>query len=147
MVYDISMMLKSDVQVRFWKLVDKQADCWLWTGVLAAGYGQFSNTSVSKAAHRASYEFLVGEIPKGMHLHHACGNKQCVNPAHLVLLAPSDHMRLHSRKAPRKTSSYRLAAGVHDAVRLMADTKQVSQADIIEEAVRLLSANQKAGTK
>ena len=50
-------------------------------------------------------------------------------------------------KIPRKTSSYRLAAGVHDAVRLMADTKQVSQADIIEEAVRLLLSNQKAGIK
>ena len=48
-------------------------------------------------------------------------------------------------KIPKKTSSYRLAADVHDAVRLMADTKQVSQADIIEEAVRLLLSNQKAG--
>ena len=66
-------------------------------------------------------------------------------------MTPRDHKQLHKTRSVNsqsgKTSSYRLAAGVHDAVRLMADTKQVSQADIIEEAVRLLLSNQKAGIK
>jgi len=55
-------------------------------------------------------------------------------------------------KIPRKTASYRLPAATSDAVRLMADIGQVTQADIIIEAVRILSArlllaNQKAGIK
>ena len=46
-------------------------------------------------------------------------------------------------KIPRKMSSYRLRAEVSEAVRLMADAGQVSQQEIVEEAVRLLVAKKK----
>jgi len=46
-------------------------------------------------------------------------------------------------KIPRKMSSYRLRAEVSEAVRLMADAGQVSQQEIVEEAVRLLAAKKK----
>ena len=47
-------------------------------------------------------------------------------------------------KIAKLMSSYRLRPETKEAVRLMADVGQVTQADIIEEAVRLLSAKKKA---
>ena len=49
-------------------------------------------------------------------------------------------------KIPKEMSSYRLRAEVREAVRLMADAGQVTQSDIIEEAVRLLAAKKKGAT-
>lgn len=90
------MRVKADVQTRFWKHVDKQEHCWLWTGgVFRGGYGQFANSDGSKYAHRASYEFLVGDVPEGMQLHHTCYQRNCVNPAHLVPMIPHEHIRIH----------------------------------------------------
>ena len=36
-------------------------------------------------AHRYSFKTFVGEIPKGMVLHHKCNNPPCVNPKHLEI--------------------------------------------------------------
>ena len=151
MVYDISMMLKSDVQVRFWKLVDKQADCWLWTGGCSlGGYGQFSNTGGSKAAHRAAYEFLVGEIPKGLHLHHTCYQRNCVNPAHLLPVTPSDHTQLHKirhvrgrRKENKIMITVRLSPLAKQLLRDLAGSMGLSQSSVLEVAMCDLAAMRK----
>ena len=55
----------------------------------------------------------------------------------------SDYKGGNMAKIPRKMSSYRLRAEVSEAVRLMADAGQVSQQEIVEEAVRLLAAKKK----
>ena len=34
-------------------------------------------------AHRFFYQYLVGEIPKGLVIDHLCRNLRCVNPDHL----------------------------------------------------------------
>lgn len=71
---------------RFWSLVvPTTAGCWLWTGFKAAGYGRFSfkGTNSAAAAHRLSYEALIGEIPAGLDLDHLCRVPSCVNPLHL----------------------------------------------------------------
>ena len=47
-------------------------------------------------------------------------------------------------KVAKKMNSYRLSADAEKSVRLLADTGQVTQADIIEEAIRLLVAKKKA---
>jgi len=47
--------------------------------------------------HTAAWRVLHGEIPAGMHLHHACGQKSCWNPAHLELLSAAEHRREHGR--------------------------------------------------
>jgi hypothetical protein len=86
---------------RFWSRVDASGDCWTWTaGVNGRGYGQVSIDGVVKLAHRASYELLVGEIPKGLVIDHLCRNKLCVNPDHLEPVTQALNLQRGAGKPP-----------------------------------------------
>jgi hypothetical protein len=85
-----------NIQTKIGAQIKPQPDgCWLWTGTVNEnGYG----TCGSGPVHVFVYETLRGgPVPKGMHLHHRCQVKLCVNPEHLVLLTPSEHSREHHR--------------------------------------------------
>jgi len=67
--------------------------CWNWNAyVHPLGYGKFtidrphSNKKLTKMAHRLSWEFFNGRIPKNLCLDHLCRNRKCVNPEHLELV-------------------------------------------------------------
>lgn len=70
--------------------------CALWTGRAYRGYGIRSD---GKAAHRAAYERAYGPIPAGLQVHHLCGRKLCMTPAHLVAMTAEEHLRVHARPA------------------------------------------------
>jgi hypothetical protein len=80
---------------RFWSRVDKNGPlfkgdpCWLWTGSLVEGYGQFSIAKSCIKAHRYAYELLIWPIGNGLTLDHLCRNRQCVNPMHLEEVPPT----------------------------------------------------------
>lgn len=87
--------------------------CWRWTGVVnEQGYGYYLHRTTSdglprkhQAAHRYVYEQLVGPIPAGLQLDHACHNPKncqggptcphrlCVNPAHLEPVTSKENAR------------------------------------------------------
>ena len=73
----------------FWSRIEKvPGGCWLWTGPVATnGYGRASIDGKNIAAHRYSYERLVGPISDGLELDHVktrgCTSRACVNPTHL----------------------------------------------------------------
>lgn len=73
--------------------------CWRWTGILTGpGYGQFAIAHATLAiAHRAVYELLVGPIPDGLELDHACRVRNCVNPDHLEPVSRQENLRRSRR--------------------------------------------------
>lgn len=87
--------VEDGLPVRFWAMVDRSGECWLWTGSLdRAGYGFDSVNGRTVRAHRRAYLALVGEIPEGRQLDHLCRTPRCVNPAHLEpVTAQEDTLR------------------------------------------------------
>jgi hypothetical protein len=53
--------------------------CWHYTGALTRGGYGMARTLV----HRYVWTTLVGDIPDGMQIDHACKQRSCCNPAHL----------------------------------------------------------------
>lgn len=83
---------------KFWARVQKTDTCWEWIGYRAdTGYGRFLCDPSRRPfvlAHRFSYELANGPVPEGLHVHHECRNRACVNPAHLRAVNRKDHVRL-----------------------------------------------------
>lgn len=80
------------VKDRFYRFIEKipEHGCWIWMGHLKPnGYGMFDK----KNAHRVSYEFEIGQIPKGLDLDHLCRVRGCVNPNHLEPVTRSENLR------------------------------------------------------
>ena len=75
--------------------------CILFQGSVGGeGYGVAWINGRAVGAHRLAWLLAGRTIPrdKGVHLHHICGNKLCINADHLELLTPSDHSLLHARE-------------------------------------------------
>jgi hypothetical protein len=82
-----------------------EGQCWPWTaGCTPDGYGLVNlgrrpdGRQVNDYAHRISYTFANGPIPKGLNVLHSCDNPRCCNPAHLELGTQADNMHDAQRK-------------------------------------------------
>lgn len=75
----------------------KIGDCHVWQGHKDAdGYGGFGFRRASRRAHRVAL-FLAGQtIPEGFVVNHACRNRACVNPQHLICISPSESAKRDS---------------------------------------------------
>lgn len=83
----------------FYRQVKKTKGCWNWKGTKTrTGYGVFTFNSERCQAHRTSYEFAYGPIPKGKFVLHKCDNPACVKPDHLFLGTQKDNVRDASEK-------------------------------------------------
>lgn len=82
---------------RFLSMVEQTPTCWYWTARIDRdGYSRIKIDGRPVPAYRVAYELLVGPIPDGLEIDHACHNvdptcsggktcrhRACVNPAHL----------------------------------------------------------------
>lgn len=77
-------------------VLNTETGCWDWQGPSTGGYGSYNNPYGSKRTHKAYYEILNGPTGKGVHLHHTCERKICMNPTHLTPLTPKRHIMEHT---------------------------------------------------
>jgi hypothetical protein len=107
---------KPSPEDRFWGKVDKNGpisgvrpdlgQCWIFAGSPAHRYGRFYIGEPSYAAHRLSYEWLVGPIPEGHEIDHLCKVTKCVNPDHLEAVTHHENIlrgESPSARAARQT--------------------------------------------
>jgi hypothetical protein len=84
------------------KVQEREDGCWDWTSVKASdGRGLFRMHPGEykwTKAHVASLAILRGE-ERGddREVHHTCLNGKCVNPDHLQILTPAEHVAEHKR--------------------------------------------------
>ena len=109
--------------------VDEPDKCWLWTGnAMTTGlpYGRINSNCKSYAAHRLSYEFLVGEIPNNLLVLHHCDNARCVNPHHLYAGTYKENA---IDRATRKPNSYAVGENAARAKLTEEQVKSIRQDD------------------
>jgi hypothetical protein len=94
--------------------------CWLWTGVLANGYGRIKRGDKRLMAHRVSYELFRGPIPSGLTLDHLCRLRCCVNPWHLESVTMRENMLRGT--SPAAQSAKRLVCKIHNVPFVKRDT-------------------------
>lgn len=75
--------------------ISTDSDCWQWLGSFnkRTGYGKKQLEGRTLLAHRWIWETLFGPIPENMVINHKCGNRKCVNPAHLEVVTQTENCR------------------------------------------------------
>ena len=74
-------------------LVRHDTGCWIWQGQISnSGYGrvmesQQDGTTRMVSAQSASYRAFIGPVPDACLVKQRCGNRLCINPDHLELIA------------------------------------------------------------
>ncbi len=69
------------------------SDCWIWQGQVSnSGYGRVMEVQANRgtkmvSAQTASYHAFVGIVPEGHLVKQSCGQRLCINPKHLELIA------------------------------------------------------------
>jgi hypothetical protein len=82
--------------------VPGDGSCLVWQG---ADNGNNHAMYCGSPAYRQYWEFFYGPIPAGHEVHHTCGNGMCVNPLHMQVVTPLEHLQLTKacrRKRGRK---------------------------------------------
>jgi len=86
-------------------IINRQSECWIYSGATARGYGRVWINGKLGIAHRIAYEFFVGPIPDGLQIDHVrargCISRACWNPRHLELVTNHENILRGNRNQNR----------------------------------------------
>lgn len=63
--------------------IERQGECWVWTGYARNGYGSVRVPGKNEYLHLLVYRALTGPIPAGWQVDHLCRVRRCLRPKHL----------------------------------------------------------------
>ena len=88
--------------------VERVGECLIWTGAKGAdGYGLIRVRGKVTRAHRYAWELARGEIGPGVFLDHSCGNRACIELAHLRIATQRENNQYRTTPDARNKSGYR----------------------------------------
>lgn len=98
---------KRELRERLAQKIRKLEHCWMWLGAKTEqGYGIATlDNGVHTTAHRAMWIAERGQIPKGLHVLHACDMRDCVNVDHLWLGTQKENLQDMVRKNRARKSA------------------------------------------
>lgn len=109
---------------RFWEKVDRSGGpdaCWPWQARIdALGYGRIGIFGKNRFAYHAScmlHGIPIPGYPKSKNcIDHICGNRACVNPKHLRIVAQAQNCMELARPTPAWRNKYKTHcdAGGHE---------------------------------
>lgn len=92
------VVIPDRVKLRAYERWEADGDCWISTYSTGShGYAQIGWQNPDERhvvlAHRAAWENVNGQVPRGMTIDHLCKQRQCVNPEHLRVLPNYENAR------------------------------------------------------
>ncbi len=89
--------------------VEDKNGCHVWQGQPSQRYPSLKIKGRPKHVHVWAWEQAYGSVPRGMVLHHVCGNTRCCNVEHLEVLtqAENTHQGEHARLSMPKANRIR----------------------------------------
>ena len=118
----------------FWNRVNKDGDCWEWTGgTCKDGYGKTMYQKKHMKTHRVAFLLANGYLPPLVM--HKCDNPPCCNPTHLSPGTVKDNVQDSLRKGRQdrkgeQSRNHKLKAGEVWLVRRLWDSGLLRQKDI-----------------
>ncbi len=99
--------------------------CWIVdsVGCDSNGYPVVTVNCKQDRAHRHAYELAHGEIPKGKIIRHACDNRKCINPTHLLIGEHKDNVadRVARNRSATGVDNGRAKLTVEDVMKIFSD--------------------------
>ena len=85
-----------------------EGGCRVWQGwVHHTGYGYVAYQGRDHRVHRLVWELENGPLPGGAVVNHECGNRACVDVAHLEMTNQADNVQYRTVMNANNTSGYR----------------------------------------
>jgi len=100
------MKLSLEEKFNKYYILEPNTGCWIWTGSVNTDRERkilrFYHGRKSVNARRFAFQLYVGEIIDDLITKSTCNNDYCINPEHLDLISPKEHINI-TREAVKLT--------------------------------------------